>query len=697
MQTNISNLVNDVLNNGRMFLIPVYQRNYSWREQECKVLFDDIMEIYNGNYKKHFIGSVVWKPENGNSNNLNIIDGQQRITTMFLICKALLDISDDQKTNDKLKGILIDDYKEVNRLTLIKSDNITFEKILNNKLDQIENKNSRVYQNYQYFKRRLIAEKVNFRDFFLTLDELQVIRIELAHEDDAQIIFESINSTGLSLSIADLIRNFLLMNENYDHQKYLFETYWYQFEEKLGLEKLVMFFEHYLNIKTKKTNVNRANMYTIFKEHYVTNNFQTEVILKEFERYIKQYQFLVNPEIDYQLEDIKLSKRLNQLKRELITLDNNVVNMFLMQILYNHQEGDINQEEVVYTFELVLTYIFRRGIVGLANSSLQKVFRYLYNQVNDNLHNFGFNKSLNYALITSKDNSVSRFPRNEEFFDSLSTRNLYGKYKKLNYLLSKLENYNNKTIIDIEQSEITIEHIMPQTLNKEWKEQLGENYKQLQEENVNDLGNLTLTSYNSKLSNNYFDRKKEILNSESHLMLNESLKNIDQWTVAEIEKRGKELASIGLEIWSYPGVDQNILQEVENNKYNQITFGELINNYMSIKFIKMIINNDIDQIIYKIKTFRDLFSAIISYAYGLDSIKFEDLFVDNIEYQRTRLGNKFYIFSKDKSKVNEPKLCINNIIYFAAHGSGPDILKQSLEILEEYDIDPESITFKYYK
>ncbi len=688
MQANIENFLTGVLDNRRLFYIPVYQRNYSWKEEHCKVLFEDILKLYNNQYNEHFIGSIVWKPDASNSDRLGVIDGQQRLTTMFLLTQAMYDLCDDDKLKNRLKDIVVDSYKEENRLEPIKKDNETFCMVIKNNFNEIKDKGSNIWLNYSYFKNRLEEEKVDLNKFFDAFNKLRVIKMELDYRDNPQVIFESINSTGMTLSIADLIRNFLLMNEEEKVQKELFENYWFKFEEKLGVDNLVLFFEHYLNIKVSE-NVTRKDMYKFFKTYYNKINLTTEEFLKELEINVNNYELLVtNKEIE--IEDKKLKNKLNEIKAELIILNNKVVNMFLLNVLNDYEKGDINDEELVYSFEMTLSYVFRRSVVGLATNAMQRVFKNLYRQVLEYRKNNTYKDSLDYAFITSKENTNSRFPNDEEFFTSLSSRNLYGKFNNMLYLLTKLENYKNKT--KIKSDNLTIEHIMPQTLDKRWKEQLGENYKLLHEENVNDLGNLTLTSYNSNMSNDIFENKKEILLEESHLKLNEYLKEKDSWGIKEIEKRGKILAKQGLDIWVFPNINEEVCKKIEENKYSKISIVELLENYQSLRFKSI----EIEENIYQAKSYRDILEKIILVVYKKNKNKFEDIYVNNINYKRKINGNDYFMFSKENVGIGSYRYIEEADIYIDVGKDGTSLLTLAIDILDNFNIDKESVILEYY-
>lgn len=692
MQANMADFLNGVLQNNRYFYIPVYQRNYSWKEEQCEQLLSDIMSIYDGKYKDHFLGSIVWKSDNGNSNMISIIDGQQRFTTICLLIQALANTCDDAELKKELQRYLKEQFSNEIRLIPIKSDNEVYLKIMNEEIDEIIHQDNRIYRNYLFFVDQIVKLQPDYHKLLKSMYQLRVIQMELQQEDNAQVIFESINSTGMSLSIADLIRNFLLMNEPYEKQSELFEKYWYKFEQKIGLDELVNFFEYYLNIQASTKSISRKNMYQEFK--FLFANASPEEILSELSGYVDAYQYLVNKEKTLTLNDKKMSTRFHEIRDELIDLQNNVANMFLMPTIFDFLNGRIIEADLLIAFELTLSYIFRRSLVGLSTSSLQKVFRALHRQVNDQIPKLEYKDALHYALIINRQNNNSRFPSNDEFYKSLIERNLYGKFRQTNYLLFKLENHNNKTKIDKDNSTITIEHVMPQKLKRYWRNILGPDYKVLHEENVDVLGNLTLTSYNSELGNNDFESKKEGLLKESHIILNQYFRDLEIWDIEAIKKRGRELAKLSLEIWGYPEITEELTEIVQNEKYGTLTLDELVDDYILLKPSEVCIEG-----IYKVKinSYRDLHDEIITYFYMQDPQKFLRVFVENDNHSRMVKGEKRYTYSVSKELVHDPRLTGTKKIYVDVNQNGASIISKISEIMEEYNCDLDKVEIKYYR
>ncbi len=688
MQANSVNFLRDILNNGRYFYIPVYQRNYSWQDEQCKQLIKDVMKIYEGQYNDHFIGTVVWKADDGNTDKLSVIDGQQRLTTMFLLILAMRHNSDNEVLNEELDRIIYNKFTQSNRLTPIKSDNEVFEYIVKNQISNVTKKSNRIYANYSYFNEYIQKHDLDIYKLYQSIEKLSAIKMELHQFDNPQIIFESINSTGMSLSIADLIRNFLLMNESYDTQTELFERYWYQFESKLGVDKLIAFFEHYLNIHITEKSINRNNMYTYFKKYFMDNNFTAETLLQHLEPYVEVYALLCNDNNHIVLSDNKLTSKINHVRDSIIKLEVTTPYMFLMPTMIDHKNWKLNDEELLYSFELVLSYVFRRGVVGLGTNVLQGTFRRLYRQVIENVENHGWQNAVDYALVTSKMNSTAYFPSDQVFFDSLHSRNLYGKFKYTDYLLLSIENHGNKSKLDEEQ--LSIEHVMPQTLTAAWRNVLGDNWKELHEENVNDLGNLTLTSYNSELSNQEYSTKKAIIAEERHIKLNDYFLNVDEWNDKEIQKRGRVVANEALAIWKYPSIDSSVSKQVLEDRYNQVSITELATDYFSIKPAKLILEEQE----YSVNSIRDTFDAIVNLCIERDTDLFERSFCDN--QSRKSGGNEYFIFSRDENAVYDPRE-LKNGIYYDKNRSGNSLFALMFDILTIYNINTDDVIVKYYK
>lgn len=309
----------DVLMKSKtQFRIPVYQRNYSWTVEQCKTLFDDLYKIYNGTFKRHFIGLVAHKPEDGNSKVTNIIDGQQRYTTISLLLIALRDSTDNDLLISEINGLLYGGLRKENKLVLNEYDDEIYKLVLENKCELIMEKDHAIYNNYMFFRNSL--DSLDLVTLYEAITQLEVIDMELSYNDDPQVIFESINSTGLDLTNADLIRNFLLMNESYDMQTELFNKYWKKFEQKLGIANVAQFFEHFVNGHSTKR-VNSKNMYPEFKKYYNSKWKNSYECLEYIDKYVDSYCYLVNENIPLVLSTDVNTKEINELLGDLRRLN----------------------------------------------------------------------------------------------------------------------------------------------------------------------------------------------------------------------------------------------------------------------------------------------------------------------------------------------------------------------------------------
>ena len=444
------------------FIIPVYQRNYDWKEKNCLQLFNDIRSAsIDERIKSHFMGSVVYV-SNSDTDSIDlkeyvIIDGQQRLTTVTLFLKALHDSIEDVDLQEEiLESYLINkrlDEKNKIKLKPIKKDDETFIKLLKNDFDTID-KESNIYKNYIFFKEKILAvddKKRLFRGF----KKLFIVHIALNRRDDnPQLIFESINSTGVSLSQSDLIRNFLLMDKEASEQTRLFETYWFKIEEHLTSENISDFTRDYLTMKQNKI-PNKGEVYEAFKKFVFDEKLDAEELLSELYHYSKIYRTFLNP------KDEIYSLRLQNLKM----LKVGVVYPFLLILIDLYNKEEIDKENLLKSLDILESYIVRRAICNQATNALNKVFASLYSELLEikEFKNSQISKYINALLISKKGSAI--FPNNEMFKSDFISRDMYNIKNKL-FFIWKLENKDNNEKVDI--SNLSIEHYMPQTLTHAW-------------------------------------------------------------------------------------------------------------------------------------------------------------------------------------------------------------------------------------
>ena len=566
MKAGEKELLRFIEGNDKNFIIPVYQRNYDWGTEQCKQLLSDLKSIDEENLKDYFLGSIVSIDlERG---KICIIDGQQRLTTISLLLLAIYHLLDSGEKEAKyfkkeqIKDVyLINKYSDDNdkkiKLKSIKDDAKNFCGLFDN--DKLQDNSSRIVANYNFFKKEL--RKENLDDIFKSIQKLMIVDIELKGEDDPQRIFESLNSTGLALSEADKIRNYILMNEEEKRQEEYYEQYWRGLEENTCF-KTSEFIRDFLSYKTRKI-PNQKKVYLHFKQFYSDKNIKDkkEDFLKELLRFSKYYNFILTPE-NFEYREISL------LLEDLQTLEVNVFNPALLELFEDVKEGVISKDNLKTILEVIISYVFRRVICDVPTNALNKIFVALINDVKKqkDFSNEKYVDILKYNLSKKKLSAI--FPTDEEVKESLLKKDIYPLKTKF-YFLGKLENHNNEEKVNVD--EMQIEHIMPQKITEDWKKELGEDWREIHNKYLHTLGNLTLTGYNQKMSNLSFKKKKEKGFNDSRLYLNQSLKNLESFGKTELEERLETLTKRVIEVWTYPQSDYKpigSIKESEGNNYS---------------------------------------------------------------------------------------------------------------------------------
>jgi uncharacterized protein with ParB-like and HNH nuclease domain/predicted transport protein len=547
----------------KQLFIPKYQRTYMWDLKQCKQLWKDIMNAPDNGY---FIGSIVYIKNSGQAissiSKYLVIDGQQRLTTISLLLSALrnrikekgdLQLSDEKITLKKINNYYLFNPDEEGdakyRLSLTKSDKELFLDILEGR-EMAEDEISNLNKNFSFFVNQIA--KTDLKKVYEGIAKLMIIDVSLDHEkDNPQLIFESLNSTGLDLSQSDLIRNYVLMGLKEAEQDKIYFDYWYPMEQEFlssGQSELFDFFiRDYLTIKTGKTPVIRG-VYDAFKDYKISLKEKgVEEIIGDLRKFSKYY---INLAIEGKEEDAELSSYFKELR----VLRVNVVYPFLLEVYRDYKDEKISKEKFISILKLIISYVFRRFVCGVPTNSLNKTFAKLYSEINPE----DYMDSL-VAGLELKD-SYLRFPNDDEFTTSFLEKDVYN-MRVRNYVLDRLENYNHKEKINVDK--YTIEHIMPQTITDEWKIELGDEWEEIHDKYLHRLGNLTLTGYNSEYSNNSFKEKRDMEKGfgDSHLLLNKDLSRLENWNKNEIENRANNLIVKAKEIWSYPKIDPDKLKE----------------------------------------------------------------------------------------------------------------------------------------
>jgi uncharacterized protein with ParB-like and HNH nuclease domain/predicted transport protein len=550
------------LNSPKQLVIPIYQRTYSWKEKECRQLWKDIIKAgTDDSISGHFIGSIVYVEKGlyqvSTLPRLLVIDGQQRLTTLSLLISALCNHIKENNVQTELNPDRLSSYYLLNeqedgedkyKLVLTKSDKNALFKILD-KLDLIEEDSKKIKENYDFFKEEIA--KTDLNTIHKGISKLIIIDVSLDREkDNPQLIFESLNSTGLELTQADLIRNYILMGLEKQKQEDIYTNYWYPMERSFGHSENSALFDRfmrdYLTIKIGKIPTLRE-IYSEFKIYSSKFNEIKDIVeeIYEFSKYYVNIALEKEPNQDIK----KVFTDINELKVD-------VSYPFILNVYQDYVNEKVTKEDFIEILRLIESYVFRRAICGVPTNSLNKTFSTLYKKIDQE----NYLESIKTILILQ--DSYRRFPDNEEFKKELFIKEVYN-FRNRNYLLRRLENHDRKEYVDVES--YTIEHIMPQNpnLSEEWKQSLGENWKEIQKTHLHTIGNLTLTGYNSELSDKSFKEKRDMSGGfkDSPIRINRRLANLEIWNEEEIKKRAEEIIKLATTVWVYPFVADEILDK----------------------------------------------------------------------------------------------------------------------------------------
>lgn len=547
------------------YIIPVYQRNYSWTEENCRQLFDDIRNAAENRRKSHFLGSVVSQGEvNGTVTEHHIIDGQQRLTTVTLLLLAIRNLIQQGKVAPKNASLAEDIYeiylfaKQAKSLKLVpvKNDRDAFRRLFGSEEDF--DRSSALTRNYEFFCNAILSGVVPVDRLYDALSKLEIISITLGRDDNAQLIFESLNSTGLALTEGDKIRNYVLMSLSPGEQTKFYENYWLKIEEFTN-DDVSAFVRCYIIVMrpTKKLpNIDRV--YREFKAYVTDGNLDTEQLLRELLSYARLYKKLLDCRCDF--EDRKLGEQTDACLRRLARLNVSIARPFLLEVLRLVRDGNVSEADALKIFLTIESYIFRRYICDASVTALKYVFAALNREIlrydgtaNDYLAKF------TYALRARQRNA--RFPDDDEFRHAFEYKDVFHG-NNCGYIFERFENHGEKAPNDIfkllDEKKLTIEHIMPQTLSNEWREELGTNADEIHQKWCHRMANLTLTAYNPELSNKPFREKRDapkVGYKAGGIRLNASIAEHDCWGEAELRERNEEMLNRAMKIWERPATD----------------------------------------------------------------------------------------------------------------------------------------------
>lgn len=566
-----------LLDGKKQFTIPIYQRTYSWHLKQCQQLFSDIERIGNDESElSHFIGSIVYfKPGTSPVTSvpeLLVIDGQQRLTTVSLLLLALThflkeqpDFTLEDETWEEIQETyLINKHRKDDsrfKLLLTRKDKTTYTNLID-EMEMSSNHSKRVLENYNFFKGKI--HKENALAIYHGIKKLIIVDVILERDkDNPQLIFESLNSTGLDLSQADLIRNYILMGQPMDKQNDLYERFWYPMEQSFGenIGSLAWFIRDYLTMK--ESSIPRIDqVYEVYKKFLGSKNGFKSVdeAVKSLHRYAKYYVRIAL----LREEDTAIAKKLKEITK--LKIDTSYP--FLLAVYGDFEEEQITKEEFIEIIGLVSNYVFRRAICGIPTNSLNKTFATFYKRIKRET----YLESVKAAFILM--DGYRRFPSDTEFSKELQIKDIYN-FRSRNYLLESLENHKRKELVNAEN--YTIEHILPQNPNVsiQWQNEIGENWERTKEKYLHSLGNLTLTGYNSELSDRPFSDKKTIPGGfdTSPLFLNELVRTEAKWNEEAILRRASKLAERACLVWKQPVLPEdklNLYKEPEEVKEHSV-------------------------------------------------------------------------------------------------------------------------------
>ncbi len=562
----------------KQFVIPIYQRVYSWEKEQCKQLWDDIIKTGgNDQIEGHFIGSIVFVHDGiytTNYNELLIIDGQQRLTTITLLFIALRDhLNDEDEFLEKFSRKKIENRYLINsdkdgdtkfRLILSESDKDTLLSLIDKNKRKPSEPSVKIVENFKLFEKWISENTDKLETIFKGLKKLMIVWIALDKgKDDPQLIFESMNSKGIELTQTDLIRNYIVMETEVGKQEDFYNQYWRAMEENFKQSEkqskredlFNKFVRHYLTIKIGKA-PNEKRVYEAFKDYQQKEGIEIEDLLKDLQKYCGYFcQIAFKKEAD---------KDLNEALGFLVDLEMDVIYPLLLELYSDYSDGVLSKQDFIPIIALTESYLCRRAVCGLGTNSLNKVFPSFTKKINKDQ----YLESIE-AHFLSLEKTTGKFPKDSEFKDSFITIDFYS-FKKKEYFFERLENFERKE--RVYAHEYTTEHIMPQTLTEEWERDLGENFQAIHDKYLHTIGNLTLTGYNREYSNKSFQEKRDMEKGfkQSPLRLNQSLKDLESFGEKEIEKRANDLADWALKIWTYPKLDAETLEKYKPKKEKKV-------------------------------------------------------------------------------------------------------------------------------
>lgn len=589
----------DFLGNGKtIFEIPVFQRNYEWDKDQCEQLFKDLTAAARTN-TDHFIGAIVYVTETGNkmSHIFRIIDGQQRLTSLTLLLKALSD-ADEQDRDEIEEEYLTNKYLDDNnhlKLKPVEHDYEAFEAVMNNMTDDF-NGASKAINNYKLFRKLIQDSDISSAELYEAMNHFNMVYIELSsdpNEENPQVIFESLNSTGVSLSSSDLVRNFLLMKLDSQQQTELYKRYWIKIERMFATKTFTEFIRHYLVVKTH-VSVKRNGVYSSYKDYFTAEGLNSADALADLFKFANYYNQILNHKSD--------DDDFNKILEHINIMDSKVVFPYLMLLMDLMDAGETTQDEVNKLAHILEGYLFRLKACRIPTNGLNRIVVGLCDLSKED-------GNLRLRLLRLLK---ANFPDDRKLSDSLLKVDLYHQRNHLAKLsLVILEEHQTKETINFDNAQV--EHIMPQRLNAEWRLQVA-NADKVKEQYGGTLGNLTLTKYNQEMSNKPYSEKKEFYKDSNVSLTRDVAENYDQWSKDAIIDRTEKLTKELIQIFPMP----DIKDVGEENVTGEYTIDQAIN-VTGKKPVQIAISENE----YPVKTWRQMLITFLNEIWNKDSLNFE--------------------------------------------------------------------------
>ncbi|GAA8928341.1 DUF262 domain-containing protein [Helicobacter pylori] len=589
---------------GTIFSIPVYQRNYTWEEENCEKLLQDIISI-SQNKKTHFMGSITYilhhiddEKSLRQLQEFVIIDGQQRITTLMLLLKAI----ETKIPNEEVKkeiGNLLNFSGQKLRLKPIKSDKEAFDLVMQNRSHELQGA-SHIRSNYKFFTKALedyLSKGVRIEEIYGAFLRLKIVAVGLElGEDDPQVVFESINATGVQLKGLDLIRNYLMMGENSDRQKHLYETYWVPLENWLGENDLNDFIKTYLRIYFEdKVKEGEREVYYTLKAHH-RDNFPNDIqgLMSDMREYGRIYQIFLDRDHyflergdSYQLANLRLRIK------DLVKIKFGVAKPFVLRCARDFEEGKLDYENFYEILQILISYFVRRSVCGDSSPTLTRVLYSLYRQ----LENVSADALKRYL---GKSVGQAAFPNDDKIKAAFAVRNAYAANQVCKFILLEIEKLSNAE--PPKEENLEVEHFYPKTPTQEWRDRVGD-YFTFEQDYLNNFGNLTLSGQNQRLGNKSYEAKIELMEQYSSLHLNDYfINNTDSWGIEEVKTRSEYLADQFCQV----GLFKDLPKEYRTREISKTLDDDLTShNLQSVKFP--------NQQRQTVRNAKELASAVIDY------------------------------------------------------------------------------------